>query len=166
MTPAEFARTVIEPGAAWFAAVTGHVSSVAAKRFLLAVAIQESAVTHRAQVLSGGGAGPARGIWQFEQGGGVAGVLRHPSSRPMALASCEAASVVAESAPVWRTLEGHDLLAYAFARLLLLTDPYAVPVTPDAAWACYANRLWRRGKPHPSKWASGWAEASGQYPRP
>jgi hypothetical protein len=164
MTPAEFVRQVIEPGAAWLAAVTGHASIVEAKRMLLAIAIQESAITHRAQVLTGGAAGPARGFWQFEQGGGVAGVLRHPASRPRALACCEATSVIAEAAPVWRTLEGHDLLAYAFARLLLLTDPYAVPVTQDAAWGCYADRLWRPGKPHKVTWAVNWAKAIAEYP--
>lgn len=164
MTPAEFRRTVIEPGAAWFEAVTGHHSTVDAKRLLLAIAIQESALTHRAQVLAGGAAGPARGFWQFEQGGGVAGVLRHPASRPRALLCCEATSVVAESAPVWRAIEGHDLLAYGVARLLLLTDPYAVPVTQEAAWVCYSARLWRPGKPHPRKWAECWDTAKVEYP--
>lgn len=164
MTPTAFAQQVIEPGAAWLAAVTGHASSIQAKRLLLAIAIQESAITHRAQVLNGGAAGPARGFWQFEQGGGVAGVLRHSASRPRALVCCEAASVVAEAAPVWRALEGHDLLAYAFARLLLLTDPFSVPVTQDAAWACYADRLWRPGKPHKATWAGNWAKAVEQYP--
>jgi hypothetical protein len=164
VSPAEFRRTVIEPGAAWFEAVTGHHSTVDAKRLLLAIAIQESALTHRAQVLAGGAAGPARGFWQFEQGGGVSGVLRHPASRPRALACCEATFVVAEAAAVWRALEGHDLLAYAFARLLMLTDPYAVPVTQEAAWTCYNTRLWRPGKPHPSKWSGSWAQAVAEYP--
>jgi hypothetical protein len=163
--PEEFRRAVIEPGAAWLEAVTGHRSSIAAKRLLTAIAYQESAIQHRAQIVAGGAAGPARGFWQFEQGGGVKGVLMHGTSRKHALACCEAASVVPEPAPVWRALEGHDLLAYAFARLLLLTDPYAVPETASAGWDCYAKRLWRPGKPHRDKWDAAWAYAVGQYPQ-
>ncbi len=164
MTPAQFSQQVIEPGAAWLESYAGVASTVAAKRLLLAIAIQESAITHRAQIVSGGGAGPARGFWQFEQGGGVAGVLRHPVSRTRALVCCEAASVVPEPPAVWRAIEGHDLLAYACARLLLLTDPYAVPTTQEAAWSCYAVRLWRPGKPHPGKWGECWRQAMEVYP--
>ncbi|WP_199707465.1 hypothetical protein [Teichococcus wenyumeiae] len=72
--------------------------------------------------------------------------------------------MVPEPAPVWRALEGHDLLAYALARLLLLTDPYAVPETVNAGWDCYAKGLWRPGKPHRDKWDTAWAYAVGQYP--
>ncbi|EHL97190.1 hypothetical protein HMPREF9946_04398 [Acetobacteraceae bacterium AT-5844] len=38
-------------------------------------------------------------------------------------------------------------MAYGLARLLLLTDPYAVPETESGAWTCYMNRLWRPGAP-------------------
>jgi hypothetical protein len=160
----EFRRTILEPGAAWLEAYTGVRSTAPARRFLLAIAMQESGLQHRAQVVTGGAAGPARGWWQFEQGGGVAGVLRHPTSRPRTLVCCDAATVVPEAPPLWRAIEGHDLLAYALARLLLLTDPYAIPEEPEAAWACYKERLWRPGKPHKSTWGGNWSAALQQYP--
>jgi len=164
MTPTEFRNTIIEPGADWLERMAGVRSTIAAKRILTAIAYQESAMQHRAQIVSGGGAGPARGFWQFEQGGGVAGVLRHATSRPKALTVCDACSVAPDAASAWRALEGHDLLAYSFARLLLLTDPPAIPETTDAAWDCYAKRLWRPGKPYRLKWDASWAYALDQYP--
>jgi hypothetical protein len=159
VTADEFIRKVMEPGASFLESLTGTTSPAPARRFLLAVAMQESALVHRFQVLNGGGAGPARGWWQFEQGGGIAGVLRHATSRPRILVCCDAMGVRAEAPALWRAVEGNDLLAYACARLLLLTDPPAVPTTEGAAWACYADRLWRPGKPHPEKWPANWAAA-------
>jgi hypothetical protein len=53
----------------------------------------------------------------------------------------------------------------AFARLLLLTDPYSVPDDAGSAWICYADRLWRPGKPYPGKWAGSWAAALTEYQR-
>ena len=55
---------------------------------LLAIGLQESRLTHRRQI-----GGPARGLWQFERGGGVAGVLRHAASRDHALSVCDARRV-------------------------------------------------------------------------
>ena len=159
MTPAEFVTKVIEPGASFLEAMTGTTSPRPARRWLLAVSMQESALAHRFQVLANGAAGAARGWWQFEQGGGVAGVLRHATSRPRILVCCDAMGVRAEPAALWRAIEGNDLLAYACARLLLLTDPGPVPETEGAAWACYADRLWRPGKPHPDKWPGNWDAA-------
>jgi len=160
MTPAAFLRDIMRPAAAWTERVAGVKSSPDALRFLLAVALQESACAHRFQVLNGGGAGAARGWWQFEQGGGVKGVLTHRTSKAKAIALCEAAAVRPGPAAVWRALEGHDALAYGFARLLLLTDPRPIPTDEDGAWACYAVRLWRPGKPHPEIWPANWQTAS------
>lgn len=47
-----------------------------AKVMLLAIGLQESRFEHRRQIK-----GPARGFWQFEAGGGTAGVLRQRSPR-------------------------------------------------------------------------------------
>lgn len=160
MTPADFLRDIMRPAAAWTERVVGERSGPEALRFLLTVALQESACRHRYQELQGGGVGAARGWWQFEQGGGVTGVLRHPASRAKALALCQAANVRPEAAAVWRALEGHDGLAYGFARLLLLTDPYPIPSEQDAAWTCYAVRLWRPGRPHPEVWPANWQAAA------
>lgn len=125
----------------------------AARRWLLAVAMQESGLKHRAQL----GGGPARGWWQFEQAGAT-GVLRHAASAEHAAAACAAAVVAPDAASVWRAIEGHDRLATAFARLLLWTDPHPIPTEERAAWDCYL-RLWRPGKPHPQTWPEVWQRA-------
>ncbi|KAA2211316.1 hypothetical protein [Teichococcus oryzae] len=155
MNQAEFLARIQRPAAQWALVHAGIQSSIEAHRFLLAVAGQESACTHRAQV-------PidyAHGFWQFEKGGGVHGVMTHRTSAAKARALCEAASVRFEATAIWRAIEGHDGLAYGFARLLLLTDPYPIPVEQHAAWACYALRLWRPGKPHPQTWPVWWQGA-------
>jgi hypothetical protein len=157
MTAAEFYKRIMVPAALWCDQVSlprSRESDV----FLLAVAGQESGWRHRAQISAGMEAGPARGFWQFERGGGVAGVLRHQLSEHRALALCGTALVTPRPADVWRALEGHDGLAYGFARLLAWTDPAAISTDQDAAWAFYL-RCWRPGKPHAATWPSRWAEA-------
>lgn len=167
MTPADFRDRILLPGAAWCAANGGPASNDAALRILMAIAGQESAWTHRYQVSAGMEAGPARSWWQQERGGGITGVLTHRSSAAMAKALCAAADVRPEPAAVWRAVEGHDLLAYGMARLLLWTDPGAVPTTEEAAWICYVDRLWRPGAAKTpvgrallrEKWSSNWGLA-------
>ena len=154
-----FLGKVIDPGLAWATAdVGGALSRPAARRFLLAIAIQETALTDRAQRLAGGAAGPARGWWQFEQPT-IGLLLAHRVSGDALRRLCASAWVRPEPAAIWRAIEGHDLLAVGVARLLMLTDPYPVPETEAAAWQCYALRLWRPGKPHPGKWPDAWRVA-------
>ncbi len=151
------------PAALWADAAAGLARSRGSDVFLLAVAGQESGWRHRAQVSTGMEAGPARGFWQFERGGGVAGVLNHRSSRDKAQALCDAAMVQPTPAAVWRALEGHDGLAYGFARLLAWTDAAAIPGIETGAWDFYL-RNWRPGKPHPTTWPSRWAAAQAAVP--
>lgn len=104
--------------------------------------------------------GPARGFWQFEQGGGVRGVLTHAASAALARQVCEVRGVAPTSAAVYAQLESDDVLAAAFARLLLWTDPARLPAVGDSqgAWDLYA-RTWRPGKPHPQTWPALHAQA-------
>lgn len=122
---------------------------------LLAIGLQESRFEHRRQI-----GGPARGFWQFEQGGGVKGVLSHPASRDKAEAVCKARGIAADRQTVYEELPLDDILACAFARLLLLTDPRPLPELHDAqgAWNYYI-RNWRPGKPHRSTWDDLYAKA-------
>lgn len=126
-----------------------------ARVLLLAIGLQESRFQHRRQI-----GGPARGFWQFERNGGVRGVLMHPASREDALRICAARHVAPVSATIHATLETDDILAAAFARLLLWTDPLRLPDAGDAdgAWALYL-RTWRPGKPHPQTWSALYAQA-------
>lgn len=116
---------------------------------LIAIGLQESRFKHRRQIK-----GPARGFWQFERGGGTLGVLSHPASRSYARTICSArGDVVPASKAVYNQLEHDDVLAAAFARLLLWTDPFALPDVCDkeGAWQLYI-RTWRPGKPHRHTW--------------
>ena len=71
MKPQLFLTSVIRPGLAVLADATAlRVDSPEAEVLLLAIATQESALRHRTQV-----GGPARGYWQFERGGGLAGIM-------------------------------------------------------------------------------------------
>lgn len=159
MMPDRFYADLLRPGLVALAGLGGPMRTPEAECFLLAVALQESGLTQRVQVLANGHPGPARGFWQFEQGG-VRGILSHPASISLALTLCKQAQIEPNTRAVWRALEGHDALAIGFARLLLLTDPYPIPTTESTAWDAYAHRLWRPGKPHPDSWGSNWVIAA------
>ena len=161
MLPEAFLGTIIDPGIHFLHALGGPAPSQAIRLNLLAIALQESgpSLNARYQHSPSQTPGPARGFWQFEQSGGVRGVLTHSASASLARRLCEACSVIAQEQAVWRALEGHDLLATGFARLLIWTDPYAVPTTENPAWEMYNDRLWRPGKPHRDAWNTNWATA-------
>ena len=150
MTLDEITATAIDPA---LEALPKRMDSPAARVLLLAIGLQESAFRSRWQILKGGRKGPARGFWQFEQGGGVRGVMLHSTSRTLARELCEARSVQYEQATVWHALERDDVLAAGFARLLLWTDPDPLPRADNylAAWRYY-TRTWRPGRPHLSAW--------------
>jgi hypothetical protein len=135
-----------------------------ARALLLAITLQEDPQQLRAQRVIVAGKprkGPARGLWQFELGGGVRGVMTHAASRYWAQAVCKARGVDFTARAVWNALETDDLLAGAFARLLIFTDAQALPALDDVqgAWRLYRFRCWRPGKPHPDKWPGNHAQA-------
>lgn len=131
-------------------------SEAAARQMLLAIAGVESGCYARAQVP----VAHARGLWQFERMGGVAGVLQHRATAAHAAAACRRRQIPAAPDEAWRALERDDVLAAIFARLLLLTDPAPLPSGPDAGHACYV-RAWRPGKPcSEAKWGESWRMAA------
>lgn len=117
-------------------------NTLEARVMLRTIQLQEDPKELRRQM----GNGPARGAWQFEKGGGVAGVLKHPSVAVYAAQVCAARGVRPLADDVWSRLETDDALACAFARLLLRTDPFPLPAIGDvdAAWKLYL-RTWRPG---------------------
>lgn len=145
---------VVGPG---LALLPSTMDTTKARVLLLAIGLQESRFENRRQI-----GGPARGFWQFEKGGGVVGVLTHPSTRKYAADVCKEQGVEPTAAAVYPALERDDLLACAFARLLLFTDPKAIPAIgyPAAAWDYYV-RNWRPGKPHRQTWDALYAKAVG-----
>lgn len=145
-------RSAIAPA---LALLPAKMSAPQAEVMLLAIGLQESRFEHRRQI-----GGPAVGFWQFEQGGGVRGVLTHPSSRDHAAEICRARGIPASASAVYSALATDDVLAAAFARLLLWTDPAALPAVGEmaAAWDLYL-RTWRPGKPHPNSWKGLYMQA-------
>lgn len=136
------------------ALLPARMASQQAEALLLAIGLQESNLTQRRQI-----GGPARGFWQFELGG-VRGVLRHPVSRSPALAVCTARHVEPTETAIYAALEHDDVLAAAFARLLLWTDPAPLPALGEVGkgWELYL-RTWRPGKPHRDRWDGCYARA-------
>ena len=135
-----------------------RMNSPAATAMLLAIGLQESKFKYRKQVR-----GPARGFWQFEQGGGVAGVLRHPATSQhvrKALRSLCYDSISDAPKVCHGLIADNDILAAVFARLLLWTVPGRLPNRnePDYAWSVYING-WRPGKPHRHSWNAYFASA-------
>lgn len=126
---------------------------------LLAIGLQESKFLARRQ----DDAGPARGFWQFERGGGCRGVMSHPHTRELAsdvLRDLRYGHLVGKVREVHYTLHDNDVLACAFARLLLWTVPGPLPTRTSAAagWSQYLEG-WRPGAPHAATWNANYAEA-------
>lgn len=147
MTPSLVNSMVLEQA---FALLPDRMDTPEARCMLLTIGLQESRFLYRRQM----NMGPAMGFWQFEKGGGVRGVLNHPASKAHVLQLCEARGCQPIVENIWQQLETDDVFAAGIARLLLWTDPKALPAVDDfdASWALYL-RVWRPGKPHPETWA-------------
>lgn len=158
MDPKRLLKFVILPALDELATL-GIPSSVPAARFMLAIALQESGLSHRRQVVNGAETGPAIGFWQFERGGGCAGVLAFPHVGLIMQAVCDAYNVPKTAAGLWESMQYQDIVAAAAARLLIYTLPGDLPKTADDGWSQYL-RAWRPGKPHPQTWAAHWATAT------
>lgn len=117
---------------------------------LYAISKQETPKGDRRQIIMKDGKlqplGPAKGLWQFERGGGCIGVINHPASRPHMQRVCTERGVEFTSAALWNALEFDDVLAAAAARLLLYTDPRSLPKRGDeeGLWTVYTE-VWRPG---------------------
>lgn len=129
-----------------FSLLPAHMESAKARAMLLAIGLQESRFEYRRQIR-----GPAVGLFQFEKGGGVRGVLSHPASADHAARACEALLYAADADIVYEALADNDVLATVFARLLLWTIRDALPTTVEEGWRQYLS-VWRPGKPHPETW--------------
>lgn len=114
--------------------------------------------------------GPAVGDYQFESGGGVKGVLEHPSTAALGASVCKARGIAASRLTVYEALQHDPVLAAAFARLLYYTDPGRIPAVGDeqGAWGVYL-RTWRPGafKRQPeelrAKWSKSYSDALVAY---
>lgn len=125
---------------------------------LLTTHLQESPGQDQCQLprKPGGACGPARGIFQFEKGGGVRGVLEHPSTKNVARLLCKELGIEPTADAVYDALRTtDDRLDVAFARMLYWTDKDPLPGYGDVSksWEYYI-RNWR-----PGAFANGTPEA-------
>jgi len=135
--------------------LAGVKSDDRARVLSLAIAGQESEWIHRVQI-----GGPARSFWQFEAGGGVAGVLGHASSKDKIKAVCNELGVECKVSVVHRDMKDNDVLAASMARLLLFTDAAPLPGVGEveSGWEYYL-RSWRPGMPHHGTWSARYKTA-------
>lgn len=143
-----------------FTLLPAKMDTPAARVILAAIGYQESKYLTRRQY----GNGPAAGYWQFERGG-IKGVMLHKSTARLAMGVCQALIVEFNSEAIWKALQHDDVLAAAFARLLMWTDSKPLPALGDqqAAWHLYADkaRTWSPGKPHPEDWPASYRFGQG-----
>ena len=154
MTPSELNTEVLTPA---LALLPARMDSPQARAMLITIGLQESALIFRRQMNNG----PAKGLWQFERGGGVKGVMTHPAAREHTLNLCNHFDIPVSATAIWDALEVNDVFAATIARVLLWTDPLPLPDVGDAtgSWALY-ERVWRPGKPHPAKWLGNRVQAA------
>lgn len=153
MTPHAFLKNALEPALALLPAT---MDTDPARAMVLAICLQESRLTHRAQI-----GGPAKSYAQFERGGGVIGVLQHQATKKHIQTVMDALDYsTADSWACYAAIEHNDILTAAFARLLLYTLPDLLPVKedPDGGWNCYV-KSWRPGKPIRASWDALYAQA-------
>lgn len=150
-----FLDTIVDPGLKFLYETTSVPVTDAARVIVLAIAGQEGNWQYRQQI-----GGPAHSFWQFEEGGGVRGVLEHPTTRFKIKAVCDRLGVLCDTHSVYMDMVDNDLLACSMARLLLYTDPAALPVVGDdaSAWDYY-QRNWLPGMPHPEHWPGIYARS-------
>lgn len=124
------------------------------------IGLQESHLDERRQL-----GGPARSFWQFELGGGVTGVLSHPATQPLIRNVLNRLDYDYKPITSYVAMEHNDVLAFAFARLLLFTEPAQLPAQGqyEESWRQYVAN-WRPGLPHRSTWNAYYDEAWAKVP--
>jgi len=118
------------------------MNTVAATVPLLAIQLQEDPL--RLQKQTGG---PARGIWQFELGGGTKEVFLNRATRQYAEMLARHVGIEPTYQAAYKELETqNDLLDAGLARLLMWRDPLPLPAVGDieGAWQLYL-RAWAPG---------------------
>lgn len=154
MTPQIFLKTIVDPTLNWLVQIGAGVAPTDEARVLvLAIAGQESGWSDRRQA-----GGPARGYWQFEQGGGVAEVMQKAPSQLGRL--CGLLDIPFERGTLFEAMAWNDTLACAMARYLLWQDPAKLPALDESgqAWSYY-QRNWRPGAPRPDAWPAVYTKA-------
>ena len=160
MTP-ETLRDLIFPAA--FPLLPPKMDTVQARAMLIAIALQESRLVHRAQLVGGAAEWwhsidpPAHGYYQFEVVS-IRLLLQHVVARPLLIPALSALDYPLDAPGlIHEAIRNNDMLATVFARVLLYTVPESLPEEHEAdrgleqyLWA------WRPGKPRPGTWPANW----------
>jgi hypothetical protein len=164
MTPENFFTRIVEPTLTFMSASPSISIPVSdsARVLVMAIAGQESRWKERLQIH-----GPARSYWQFEKGGGVAGLFGHPATNRKLATVCASLDIAYDPDVVFEAMAWNDTLACAMARLLLWSDaaPLAAYWDKGDGWAYY-KRNWRPGAPHPESWSAVHDQAMAAIGRP
>jgi len=158
MTPELLLSTGIIPALSY---LRGHgiPDTLAARRILMAIPMQESGLRHRRQVGNDGTeSGAAASFFQFEKGGGCKGVLTHRGVKEIMLKACADFNLTPTPEGLWEAMRYNDVVAAIAARLLIYTLPKSLPDTQDEGWNQYLS-AWRPGKPHLDRWSANWSAA-------
>lgn len=164
MTPETLLKTAIVPA---LGLIDRRLDSPAARAMLVCIALQESGLTARRQILDAGREwwesrpGPAHGLWQFERMGGVYGVVtRNASAREIVTPAIRKLLYPHDVDIVYEAITHNDILACVLARALLWTVPHPLPdrMNSDVGWGQYLG-AWRPGKPHKATWADNYRRA-------
>ena len=163
MTPELLLKTAIIPA---LSLLDPKLDAPAARAMLIAIALQESGLRARRQMLDAGKPwwesrpGAANGLWMFERDGGVRGVMRHPAASAIVLPVVDALLYPRDPYAVHEALIHNDVLACVLARALLYSVPDALPGPndPEKGWVQYVS-VWRPGKPHVEPWANNYRTA-------
>jgi len=156
MKISDILQVVIYPG---LALLPKQMYSPSAIAMLLTIGFQESRFSYRRQI-----GGPARGFYQFEQGGGVAGVLKHYQTAIIINGILDRLQYDRNISTSYAAIEHNDALATAYARLLLWTLPDSLPQKDecDRSWEQYLE-AWRPGKPHRQTWNEFYRQSWGIF---
>ena len=156
MKISDILQVVIYPG---LALLPKQMYSPAAIAMLLTIGLQESRFIHRRQI-----GGPARGFYQFEQMGGVAGVLKHHQTGVIINGVLDRLQYDRNISTSYSAIEHNDVLATVYARLLLWTLPDVLPQKDEyeRSWEQYLE-AWRPGKPHRQTWNEFYRQSWGIF---
>lgn len=157
MTPLQMLLDVIDPGLEYMCDVIGvrQFISPESRVMLLSISGQEGNFKERVQI-----GGPARSYWQFERGGGLAGVMSHAQTAAWLHVVCDALDIEYTSATIFEAMAWNDHLAVTLARLnlWLVRGPLPAIGSQAAAWGYYENQ-WSPGKPGPTRWPTNYQSA-------
>jgi hypothetical protein len=151
MSPAFFLDFALVPA---LKLLPPEMDSRPARLLVLAICLQESGLKYRTQV-----GGPARGYPQFERAG-ISAILTNSKTMMQASTVCGSLDLASDATSVYAAIALNDVLAAAFARLLLFSLPMPLPA-PDDIWGAWEQYVeaWRPGKPRRNDWEANHDQA-------